>query len=103
MFSRSNRREVLRRLVPPVPIEEVLDFGHDFAILWRHSAEPAVRHGLEHVELRLHAGGSQCAMHSYRVREEQIASPRLQECRREAAHVTEQGRQVWMRQVMPIG
>ena len=85
-----------------VPIDKVLYFPRKFVVLWRHAAESAVRHCLEHVEFGLYASCPQCAVHSHCVRKEQIACPRLEKGRREAGNVTEQWRQVWMCQVVPI-
>ena len=65
-----------------MPGDEGADLLLQLQVL-RRAEEAAVGHGLEDVEVDLDAGGAEPPVHSYRVREEQVARARLEEGGRE--------------------
>src|SRR4051812_30778985 len=85
--TQSSRRPTLNRSAPSSPTtigptccadlrrevrgEEPSHFRGQLGV-FRRAEEPAVGHGLEHVQLRLHARGAQLAVQPHRVGEEEV-------------------------------
>ena len=73
-------------------------------VVFRGTEEPAVGHGLEHVELRLDAAGPKLPVHPDGVGQEQVSGSRLQEGRWEGGgEVAEQRRQIGVSQIVVTG
>ncbi len=77
------RRSTAHRFCCPARSHKLPHLGRYFSVFGR-SGKPTMRHSFPDMKMGLHTGTSQRSVHVYRVRQEQISSPTLNERARKA-------------------